>query len=167
VQRVVILGRGGAGKTTLARELSRRTGLPVIELDNFFWADGPTPIPASAGPWAERQRELARRPAWIIDGDLGPYDRDLGLRLRAADTVLVLDFGFLRCAWRSLRRGREQAGYWRWVWAYRRRSLPVIRRAVGADGSGAEVQVLGNPGMVRRFLAVAAPPAPPVSPGRP
>jgi len=33
---VVILGRGGAGKSTLAREISGRTGLPEAELDELF-----------------------------------------------------------------------------------------------------------------------------------
>jgi adenylate kinase family enzyme len=32
VKRVVVLGAGGAGKTRLANELSRRTGLPVVHL---------------------------------------------------------------------------------------------------------------------------------------
>lgn len=164
MRRVVILGRGGAGKTTLARELSRRTGLPVIELDDLFWKNGPTPTPAAQ--WAARQRELVRPPAWIIDGDLGPYDRDLGLRLRAADTVLVLDFGFLRCAWRTLRRGREQAEYWRWVWAYRRRSVPAIQSAIGSGARDAAVRVLRTPAMVCRFLAETDPEGRPVSPGR-
>jgi hypothetical protein len=162
---VVILGRGGAGKSTLAREISGRTGLPVAELDELFWAPGPTaPDPAW---WAAQQRELVRREAWIIDGDLGRYDLDLSLRLRAADTVIVLDFGFLRCAWRTLRRGREQAEYWRWVWGYRRHSLPIIRQALAASAPSVTVHVLRTPAAIRRFLsrpALAVRPA--VSSGR-
>jgi hypothetical protein len=116
VRRVVILGRGGAGRSTLAQDLSRRIGVPAAELDALFWRPGPNgPIPAEPAAWTAQQRELVQGSAWIIDGDLGPYDRDLGLRLHAADTVIVLDVGFLRCAWRTLRRGREQAEYWRWV----------------------------------------------------
>jgi hypothetical protein len=137
----------------------------VAELDELFWAPGPTtPDPAW---WAAQQRELLRREAWIIDGDLGPYDLDLSLRLRAADTVIVLDFGFLRCAWRTLRRGREQAEYWRWVWGYRRHALPIIGQALAASAPRVTVDVLRNPAAVRRFLsrpALAVPP--PVSSGR-
>src|SRR5262245_21032937 len=66
--------------------------------------------------WAARQRELCSRDTWIIDGDLGPYDQDLRMRLRAADTVIVLDLAFPRVAWRALRRGRERADLWRWAW---------------------------------------------------
>ena len=155
---MVILGRGGAGKSTLGHDLSRATGLPVAELDALFWQTGPNgPTPAGPARWTARQHDLVQRSEWIIDGDLGPYDRDLALRLRAADTVIVLDFGFPRCAWRTLRRGREQAGYWRWNWSYRRRSLPVLRRAIAADAPGAAIHILRNPRAVRRFLGGLSP----------
>jgi adenylate kinase family enzyme len=148
---VVILGRGGAGKSTLARQLSDLTGVPAVELDALFWQPGA--VAMDPGRWAACQRALVQRDAWILDGDLGPYDDALAIRLGAADTIIVLDFSFPRCAWRTLRRGREQAEYWRWIWAYRRRSLPRIMRAIGASAPCARVYVLRDPGMVRRFAA--------------
>jgi len=151
VRRVVILGRGGAGKSVLASQLSSLTGIPAIELDSVFWQQGA--VPTLAEEWAARQRDLVARKTWILDGDLGPYDSGLSARLAVADTIIVLDFGFVRCAWRTLRRGREQAEYWRWVWSYRRRSLPRLRVAIVAQLPRADVHVLRNPAMVRRFLA--------------
>lgn len=150
MQRVLILGRGGAGKSVLARQLGELTGLPVIELDTLFWQPGLTA--ADPAEWAECQRELVRREAWILDGDLGPYDSALDVRLRAADTIVVLDFAFLRCALRTVLRGRERADYWRWAWTYRRRSLPKIMRAIRRDAPHARLIVLRSPGMARRFL---------------
>jgi len=100
---VVILDRGGAGKSGLARQLSDVTGIPAVELDALFWQPGPTPMDPSR--WAACQHELVQRSCWILDGDLGPYDTALEVRLRAADTIVVLDFTFLRCAWRTLRAG--------------------------------------------------------------
>jgi adenylate kinase family enzyme len=147
---VVILGRGGAGKSTLARQLAEATGLPVVELDTLFWQPG---LVAADAQWAARQRELVKPGAWILDGDLGPYDDGLDIRLRAADTVIVLDLAFYRCAWRTVRRGRERADYWRWVWAYRRHSLPKVMQAVTAAAPHAKVYVLRSPAMVRRFVA--------------
>ena len=89
MQRVVVLGRGGAGKSTASARLGRITGLPVVELDGHFWRRDLTPTPRLE--WIETQRQLAAAPRWIMDGDLGPYD-SVGARLEAADTVLVLDF---------------------------------------------------------------------------
>lgn len=157
---MVILGRGGAGKSALARRLGEITGLPVTELDRLFWQDGLNP--SEPGRWAARQRELTERAAWIIDGDLGPYDTALDDRLSAASTIVVLDFSFARCAWRTVRRGRERAGYWRWVWPYRRRYLPAVLRAITAHAQHADLHVLHNPAQVRRFIVQAqAGPAPP------
>ncbi|MGI8333807.1 hypothetical protein ACRYCC_27985 [Actinomadura scrupuli] len=149
MRRVVILGRGGAGKTTFARRLGEVTRLPVIELDALFWK--PDLTATAPARWAARQRELVRHEAWILDGDLGPYDV-LDVRLQAADTVIVLDFSLPRCAWRAIRRGRERADFWRWVWAYRRRSLPRLMRAIGSDAPHADLHLLRGPRAVRRFL---------------
>jgi len=62
-----------------------------------------------------------------MDGDLGPYDV-LDVRLRAADTIVFLDFSPVRCAWRAIRRSREHADFWRWLFTYRRLVSPGASR---------------------------------------
>lgn len=150
VRRVVVLGRGGAGKSTLARGLGARTGLPVIELDGVFWQPGPEPMPPDT--WRHVQQELADRDAWILDGDLGPYDV-VEVRLARADTVVLLDFGLARCAWRALRRSRENMDFWRWLVTYRRRERPRLLTAIREHAPGATLYVLRNPHAVARFLS--------------
>ena len=112
MKRVVVLGRGGAGKSTVAVQLGMLTGLPVIELDKYFWSSDLTPL--SVEQWKAVQRNLISAERWILDGDLGPYDA-LDVRLQAADTVIVLDFALWRCAWRAARRSRENLVFWRWL----------------------------------------------------
>ena len=158
MKRIVILGRGAAGKSTLAARLGATLALPVIELDKHFWAPDLTPTPADR--WAEIQQRLTSGRRWVIDGDLGPYDV-LDVRLRAADTVIVLDFPFWRCAWRALRRSRENMAFWRWLFAYRRRSLPAVIDAISDNARGAELHVLRSPHAVRRLLNQAKATAPP------
>jgi adenylate kinase family enzyme len=149
MQRVVILGRGASGKSTLAVELSAITGLPVIELDTAFWQPGLAATPPDQ--WIAIQQELVERERWIMDGDLGPYDV-VDVRLRAADTVIVLDFPFLRCAWRAIRRSPERADFWRWLFAYRRRSRPLLLRAIAAHAPTADLHVFRSPRAVREFV---------------
>lgn len=150
MKRVVILGRGGSGKSTLAARLAVITGLPVIELDKHFWRPGLEATPPDQ--WAAVQRDLVRGEAWIMDGDLGPYDV-LDVRLQTADTVILLDFSLWRCTWRAFRRSRERADFWRWVWSYRRRSRPVLLAAINTHAGTAKVHVLRNPRALKRFLA--------------
>ena len=151
MERIVILGRGGSGKSTLAATLGSITGLPVIELDKHFWGPGLEATPPAK--WAEVQAELARADHWIMDGDLGPYDV-LEVRLRRADTVIMLDYPFWRCAWRALRRSRERVDFWLWVWSWRRRSLPLLLNAVAAHAAGAKLHVLRSPRAAAREFSL-------------
>ena len=153
MKRVIVVGPGAAGKSTLAARLGEITRLPVIELDTLFWRPGLAPTPREE--WAAIQRRLAAQESWIMDGDLGPYDV-LDIRLQAADAIVFLDFSPLRCAWRAIRRSPERAGFWKWLLLYRRRSRPVLRQAIAAHAGDADVYVLPTPRAVRRFIAKIA-----------
>lgn len=154
MQRVVILGRGGAGKSTLARRLGEITGLPVIELDKIFWR--PDLLSTPRDEWIHLQQKLIRGEKWIMDGDLGPYDA-AEERLRAADTIVLLDFSLLRCVWRASRRSRERADFWRWVLAWRRRSRPILLRSIALHAPMAHLHTLRGPRAAARFIADTTP----------
>jgi adenylate kinase family enzyme len=147
---VVILGRGASGKSTLAVRLGEISGLPVVELDKIFWQPGLVAMPREE--WVEIQQKLVARREWIMDGDLGPYDA-IEVRLRAADTVVFLDFSLLRCGWRALRRSRERMDFWLWLVRYRRASRPFLMQMIAVHASGAQVHVLKDPQAVARFVA--------------
>jgi len=149
VKRAVILGPGGAGKSTLARRLGECTGLPVIELDQHFWSAELRPL--ASDEWRRRQSELVQAAEWIADGNLGPYDV-LEPRLRMADTVIVLDVARWRCVWRSFRRSRERLVFWKWLWTWRRRSRPRVLAAIAAYADHAVVETLTSPAAADRWL---------------
>lgn len=149
MRRVVVLGPGGAGKSTLAAELGQRLDLPVIELDKEFWDVDLSPLPDDV--WRRRQRALVAADTWIMDGDLGRHD-DLEPRLLRADTVIVLDLPLFVCVWRTLRRARERRDYWRWLWRWRRESQPVIMRAIARCAPHANLVELRTRREVHRWL---------------
>lgn len=153
MERVVVFGRGGAGKSTFALELSCATGLPVVELDKQFWSEDLDPLPPDE--WARVQARLTARDQWILDGDLGPYDAPAA-RLRRADTVVVLDLSLARCAWRAARRGREGAVFWWWLLTWRWRSRGKVLDAVAVHAPAARLSVLRSPAQVRLFLAATS-----------
>ena len=163
MKRVVILGRGASGKSTLARRLGEITGLPVIELDKVFWQPDLAATPRDQ--WVVVQEKLVAqdgcfqdgcfKDGWIMDGDLGPYDV-AEVRLRAADTIIFLDFSLLRCAWRAVLRSRERANFWRWLMAYRSQSRPALMQAVADYAPTAALRVFRAPGALTRFVAEVA-----------
>ena len=153
MKRVAIIGRGASGKSTLAVRLGEITGLPVVELDKVFWQPGLVATPRDH--WVAIQERLVAEEEWIMDGDLGPYDV-VEFRLRAADTILLLDFSLLRCAWRAIQRSREGADFWGWLLAYRWQGRPILMEAIANHAVHADLHVFRNPEALWRFVAEVA-----------
>jgi adenylate kinase family enzyme len=98
-RRIAIVGVTGSGKTTLARELARRAGLPHVELDALYWEPNWTPAPAEI--FRARVSEALRGEEWIADGNYGVV-RDLVWA--RADTLVWLDYDLPLVLWRLTQR---------------------------------------------------------------
>ena len=83
-KRILILGCGGAGKSTLARRLGAATGLPVVHLDGLYWQPGWVAMERAA--WRRTVENEIAKDAWIIDGNFGS---SLELRLSRALAAAV------------------------------------------------------------------------------
>ena len=118
-RRVVVTGMAGAGKSTFARQLAAKTGLPAIHLDLHFWKPGW--VEPSDKEWRDVQSKLLAGEEWIADGN---YHETLDLRLERADTVVYLDTPWWVCAARAFVRGV----------LVRRVSCPTAARRRRGDG---------------------------------
>ena len=99
MKKIAIIGSSGSGKTTLAKKLATRLNLPLYHLDHYFWL--PHWQEVSHEEFAQKQHELVKQDAWIIDGS---FRRTLSIRLDAADTIIFVDTSRLRCLYRVIKR---------------------------------------------------------------
>jgi adenylate kinase family enzyme len=101
MQRILVMGSSGSGKSTFALRLSAITGIPMVSLDALFWQPGWKPSEAAA--FGERVAEAALKPRWIMDGNFISGDAGL-LRRQLADAVIWFDLPRLTCMIGILRR---------------------------------------------------------------
>jgi adenylate kinase family enzyme len=84
--RVWVVGNSGAGKTTFARRLAERLGVPRLELDSIYHQPNWTPLPDDE--YRRRVESFTRSDAWVVDGN---YSRVADLVYPRAQTVVWLD----------------------------------------------------------------------------
>jgi adenylate kinase family enzyme len=160
MERVAVIGSGGAGKSTLARQIGGITGLPVVHLDHHYWSPGWVATPDAE--WVERQRALLDGARWVVDGN---YGATLELRAERADTVVFLDLPRRVCLARALRRFRSpvlqapgcpqkvDADFLRWIWEFPRRTRPRLLAVLDTYAAATEVVHLRSTGETRSFLS--------------
>ena len=86
LQKVIVIGCPGSGKSHFSRVLHELTALPLYHLDMLFWNADKTTV--SREVFDNRLRSILTKDRWIIDGN---YSRTMEKRLRACDTVFFLD----------------------------------------------------------------------------
>jgi adenylate kinase family enzyme len=165
MRRVLVIGSGGAGKSTFARRLGERAGLPVIHLDRHFWHPGWVETPKDE--WRRRVEELCAGESWVMDGN---YSGTLEVRLAACDTVIFLDLPRAVCLWRVLKRvltyregsrhdmaegchERVDLKFLYWVWTYPKRRRARILALLNDVNGQKQVVRLRSSDEVERFLA--------------
>ena len=87
MEKVIIIGCPGSGKSTFGRKLKCITDLPLYHLDMMFWNEDKTTV--SKEIFIERLHEVMSNPKWIIDGN---YGSSMEMRIRESDTVFFLDY---------------------------------------------------------------------------
>lgn len=92
MERVLVIGCPGSGKSTFARALSCSTGLPLIHLDMLYWRPDRTTV--ERAEFLSRLSEAMSQPAWIIDGN---YASTMDLRMSVCDTIFFLDYDVEIC----------------------------------------------------------------------
>jgi adenylate kinase family enzyme len=134
MNKILVIGSGGAGKSTFSRKLGELLRIPVIHLDSIYWKPNWEETPPAE--WTEIVQKLLNRDSWIMDGN---YSRTRGMRLQACDTVIWLDTPRRICLYRVVKRalihrnkvrpdmaaGCTERLNWefiKWVWRYPERS---------------------------------------------
>jgi adenylate kinase family enzyme len=165
MKRVLVIGSGGAGKSTFARRLGERLGLPVIHLDTFFWRPGWVETPKEE--WRRTVEELCARAAWVMDGN---FSGTLVERLAACDTVILLDMPRTVCVWRALKRvvmyrnrprpdmaagcgEKFDLKFLYWVWTYPSRGRPKVLARIDEFAADKRFVQLRSDAEVEKFLA--------------
>ena len=133
MKKVIVIGCPGAGKSTFARKLSAKTGLPLYYLDMIWHL--PDRNTLSREDFATRLEMITSGEKWIIDGN---YLHTMPFRLQNCDTVFFFDLPTDVClAGAEERIGKEREDmpwtdetmneeFRQWIIDFPMQQLPVI-----------------------------------------
>ena len=109
--RVNVVGTSGSGKSTFARALADRLGVPYLEMDALYWLPN----------WKGRDdadfdavlSDAVSRPGWVLDGN---FHRTAPIKWARAQAVVWLDFPLAIVMFRMVRRTRRRVASHAEIW---------------------------------------------------
>lgn len=164
MKRIMLIGSGGAGKSTLARRLGENLHIEVIHLDTLMWRPGWQFV--EKVEQIQIQRKLVQKDEWIIDGN---YSSTFDIRLDRADTIIFLNYSRYLCLYRALKRmvhyrnktrpdmvdgndERLDVNFLKWIWNYPNKIKPKVMDKLSQLPKEKEVIILNNPKEAENFV---------------
>lgn len=97
MKRIFVIGVSGSGKTTLAAKVAKKLNIEHLDKDDAYWLPG----------WVRRNPEehdkiidaFTNKDKWVISGNSSDLSSPIW---RRCDTIIWLDYGILRCCYRSV-----------------------------------------------------------------
>ncbi len=169
MSRILVLGCSGTGKSTFARQVGERLGIPVIFMDTLFW--NPGWIQADPVTFVDRVQAAHAGDHWVSEGNY--IKSTLDSRYAAADQILWLDQPRALRVWRILKRtlgnlGRSRPGmvegcverinrdflkFLKMTWDFDRSDRPAIQRTLNERFPGKEVIALRGDRAIAGWLS--------------
>ncbi len=96
--KIVVGGNSASGKSTLAKIISEKRGLPLYSFDKLFWEPGwQRPDP---GKFKKTVIDICKKDKWIFEGGA----RHVEERCDAADCMIYINAPIPLCLWRAIAR---------------------------------------------------------------
>lgn len=164
MRKISIIGSGGSGKSTFAKQLATKLGITVYHLDSLYWKSGW--IETDREEWVRLQQTLCIESEWIMDGN---YGGTMGIRLNSADTIIFLDINRFLCLYRAFFRFIKYYGktrpdmasgcnerldfsFLKWIYNYPKDKKPGILKNLNNLDKSKKIYILKNQSEIEAFL---------------
>jgi adenylate kinase family enzyme len=98
--KIIIIGNGGTGKSTLGDELGKKLGLEVFHLDQLTFKTGWKRVDENV--FSKMLENILKKDSWIVEG--WSYNSTVRQRLEAAEIIIYLKFFIWSCYWGAFKR---------------------------------------------------------------